>query len=362
MRHASFLVAPLILATVLAAAPANAQLRPLVSPPRDAEAALSGVDVFLVNEGKASEPIAAPPTIQAIASDGTALTLELIKSTADTAPVAPGGFVKLRYRLAPLAQPEPRPQIAAAKRPAPLPGAGETPVSAARGSSSAFFDRFSPHEPIYGVLGANDAGAKLHVSLAFRPIGGTGLASHFRFAYTQTVFWDVQDPSGPIRNNNYAPEFFYDVPVGRTAHVAIGYRHDSNGGGVTNSVDLNRIYLKVNKRFALGNDWQLDVGPQGWIYVGREGNVRDLDRFFGNAGINASIGQTNGLKVAVYARGNPATTKGSAELFVSYPLKRIGGGDFGFYLFGQVYTGYGEVLSNYNVADTHARLGIALTR
>lgn len=345
------------------ATPAIAQLRPLVSPPRDAEAALSGVDVFLINEGRQAEPVTAPPTIQAIASDGTALTLELIKSSADTAPVAPGGFAKLRYRLAPLAQAA---QEARATQPAPRAARAITPgeqtVAAARGSASAFFNRFSPHEPIYGVVGAADAGAKLQVSLAFQPIGGTGFGSHFRFAYTQTVFWAVQDPSGPIRNNNYAPEFFWDSPIDRTTRIAIGYRHDSNGGGTTNSVDLNRVYVQLNKQFALGKGWQLDIGPQAWLYVGREGNARDLDRFIGNAGINASIGRANGLKVAVYARGNPATTKGSAELFVSYPLKQIGGGDFGFYLFGQAYTGYGEALSNYNVADTHARLGIALTR
>lgn len=361
MKYAPFVLAPLVLAGALVAAPASAQLRPLVSPPETAEAALSGVEVFLINEGRESAPVTAPPTIQTIARDGTALTLELIRSTTDTAPVAAGGFVKLRYRLAPLASPVPDrpPQIAKAPRDN---GPGEQLTVAARGTSSAFFDRFSPHEPIYGVVGLNDAGAKLQVSLAFQPIGGTGFGSHFRFGYTQTAFLEVQNPSGPIRNNNYAPELFYDLPVGSSTRIAIGYRHDSNGGGVGNSVDLNRVYLHVNQSFALGRNWRLDVGPQGWIYVGGKGDAQDIDRFFGNAGINASIEQTDGLKVAVYARGNPVTTKGSAELFVSYPLKRFGVGDFGFYLFGQLYTGYGEALTNYDVADTHARLGIALTR
>ena len=355
----------LILATALTgavASPAAAQLRPLVAPPETAEAALSGVDVFLINEGREAAPVEAPSTVQTIARDGTALTLELIRSTADTAPVAAGGFVKLRYRLAPFTAPPPVQVAREEPRPTPVTGPGEQVVTAARGSSSAFFNRFTPHEPIYGVFGLNDAGAKLNISLAFQPIGGTGFGSHFRFAYTQTVFWAIQDPSGPIRNNNYAPEVFYDLPVGRTTHVAVGFRHDSNGGDVTNSVDLNRVYFKLNKTFLLGHDWRLDVGPQGWIYLSGAGSTPDADRYFGNAGINASIEQTDGLKVAVYARGNPRTERGSAELFVSYPLKKFGVGDFGFYLFGQVYTGYGEALTDYRRADTHARLGISLTR
>ncbi|MBA4042712.1 MAG: phospholipase, partial [Sphingobium sp.] len=73
----------LALATVAAfAAPASAQLRPLVAPPESAaKASTDGVDVFLINEGAAPVPIAAPDTIDTIAQDGTALTLELIRST-----------------------------------------------------------------------------------------------------------------------------------------------------------------------------------------------------------------------------------------------------------------------------------------
>lgn len=361
MKNRLFVLAAALTGTI-AASPAAAQLRPLVAPPETAEAALGGVDVFLINEGRSDAPVDAPATLQTIARDGTALTLELIRSTADTAPVSAGGFVKLRYRLAPLAVPPPVQVARDEPRQRAPDGPGEQVVTAGRGSSSAFFNRFTPHEPIYGVFGADDAGAKLNVSLAFQPIGGTGLFSHLRFAYTQTIFWAIQDPSGPIRNNNYAPEVFYDLPIARTAHIAVGFRHESNGGGPANSVDLNRVYFRLNKTFALGHDWRLDVGPQGWLYLNVGDSTRDADQYFGNVGINASIEKRDGLKLAVYARGNPRTGRGSAELFASYPLKRFGVGDFGFYLFGQVYTGYGEALTNYRVSDTHARLGIALTR
>ena len=336
---------------------AHAQLRPLVEPPASAAGALRGVDVFLINEGRDPAPVEAPPTLQTIARDGTTLTLELIRSTADTAPVAPGGFVRVQYRLAPLTRAaEPRTETAKAVT------AGETVTTAARGTSSAFLARFSSYEPVYGVIGTDDAGAKVQLSFAVQPFASSGSASFIKLAYTQTIFWALDQPSGPIRATNYSPEAFVDVPLSGTARLAIGYRHDSNGGGPTNSVDINRFYLRANKSFALGRGWRVDIAPQGWIYVGAQGLADDIERFYGNAGLGASIEQQDGIKLALFARGNPATRLGSAELFASYPIKRFGVGDIGLYVFGQAFHGYGEALSDFNRSDTHARIGLSFTR
>ena len=86
-----------------------------------------------------------------------------------------------------------------------------------------------------------------------------------------------------------------------------------------------------------------------------------LRGYFGHTALSAAVGRRDGLKVAVAGRGNFETGKGAAELFVSYPLARLGGG-LGFYLFGQAFTGYGEALDDYRRAARHARIGIALTR
>ncbi|NWM25095.1 phospholipase A, partial [Escherichia coli] len=77
--------------------------------------------------------------------------------------------------------------------------------------------------------------------------------------------------------------------------------------------------------------------------------------------LTAAIGQQDGLKLSLTGRGSFETGKGAAELFVSYPLARIAKG-VGFYIFGQAFTGYGEALDDYRRNDTHARIGIALTR
>ncbi len=353
----------LALATVAAfAAPASAQLRPLVAPPESAaKASTDGVDVFLINEGAAPVPIAAPDTIDTIAQDGTALTLELIRSTADAAPVPAGGFAKLRYRLAPLGPAAGQVARAPDRPRAVSVGDGETQVADSAGVASAFVERFRPYEPTYVAIGSGQENTKAQVSFALRPFGGTGVLSHLNLAYTHTFFWAFNRPSGPITTSIYSPEVYFDVPVGEQVNVAFGYRHSSNGGGPTDSIDANRLYLRVNRQFDLGRGWRLDVAPQGWVFFGTRGIATDLDRFWGNGGITASITQRNGVKLALYGRGDPTTGRGAAELFLSYPLRRIGG-DVGLYLFGQAFTGFGETLPRYNQRDTTARIGIALTR
>jgi phospholipase A1/A2 len=350
----------LIPLALLAAGPAAAQsLRAVPAQPASEVEALRGVEVFLVNEGAVPVSDAGPRQIEITAVDGTRLVLERTPGPLPT--VAPGGFVKARYvpvGIAGRAVPPAEQHVAAPDVPA-----GETVVQSSTGSSAAFLDRFEPHEPIYGAFGLGDAGGKLQVSFAFRPFGeGAPLKlGNLRFAYTQTMFWALNEPSGPFRSTNYSPEIYADVPVDETSRIALGYRHDSNGRGVADSVDLNRIYLRAEKTFELGGDWRLDLAPQAWFYVGRLGTAPDVQDYFGYTSLTAAIHQRDGFKLSLTGRGNVETGKGAAELFVSYPLARIDGG-IGFYLFGQAFTGHGEALDRYRRNETRARIGIALTR
>jgi outer membrane phospholipase A len=175
------------------------------------------------------------------------------------------------------------------------------------------------------------------------------------------MYWALDLPSGPFRTTTYSPELFVEQPLDESAHIAIGYRHDSNGRAVGDSIDVNRIYLRAVKRFDLGNGWHAEVAPQGWIYFGPRGLATDLEDYWGYTSLTASIAKDDGLKVAATVRGSFETGRAGTELFVSYPLSRFKGG-FGVYLFGQAFHGYGEALSDYNLSDTHARIGIALTR
>jgi outer membrane phospholipase A len=353
---------PLILAAaLLATTPAAAQLRAVPEQVADEREALNGVEVFLINEG--AEPLEAegPREIELTATDGTRLILQ--RMPAPKRSVAPGGFVKARYVPVGLAGVAIPPN--AAHPPADMPGPGEVAVSSSTGSSSAFLDRFAPHEPIYAAAGLNDSGAKLQVSFAFRPFAEDAplKLGNLRFAYTQTMFWALDKPSGPFRSTIYSPEVYADVPVGEDTVFALGYRHDSNGRGLPGSIDVNRLFVRAQHSFDLGSDWRLDVAPMGWIYVGNEGPWgRNVRRTWGNSAITAAIRQQDGLKLSATARGSFETGRYSGELFASYPIGRITGGGLGIYLFGQAFTGWAETLDDLDVRDTHARIGIALTR
>ena len=343
------------------AGPARRQLRPLVDPPASAAAARDGVEVFLLNEGTATVPAEGPAEIETVAKDGT--RLRLVAAPDEPLTVAPGGFARVRYRLA-AAAPS---QVAASDLPAPPPPAPalsaptETVASSSAGSSSGFLDRFHPYEPVYGAVGLGDAGAKLQLSFDFRLLGHDD-GPHLDFAYTQTMFWALDQSSGPFRATNYSPELFVDMPVDATTTIGAGYRHDSNGAGPSRSIDVNRLFARATKSFDLGGDWRFDITPQAWFYFGDQGVAPDLDRYWGYTSLRAAIGRRDGLKLELQGRGNPGTGKGSAEAFLSFPLARISDGLPQVYLFGQAFTGYGEALTDYNRRATHARLGVAFTR
>lgn len=364
-----------LLPLLLIAAPAVAQVRAVPTQPLSEREALRGVEVILINDGPATVPAEGPRQIEVTAADGTRLVLERLP--APTASVAPGSFVKARYvPVSYAARPAPPTDIPGQPAPARAPSVGsayagdlpppvatgaETEILASRGSAAGFLDRFSPHEPIYGVFGLQDAGAKLQVSFAFQPIAGEGPASHLKFAYTQTMFWRLDLPSGPFTHTTYSPEVFADVPIDASATLGLGWRHDSNGEGPATSIDSNRIFLRLTKAFDLGDGWSAEVTPQGWVYVGTRGVAPDLDRYWGNASLGLTLVKPDSLKLNLIARGDPRSGRGAAELFASYPLARIDGA-VGFYLFGQAFTGFGEALDDFRRRDSHVRIGIALTR
>lgn len=334
----------MIALALLLAAPQS--LRIVAEPPASASAAESGVQVFALNEG--SEPVEAVPTeMTVVAADGARLRIVPVDTA--TATVAPGGFRTLRYRVA-------APAVAQATPPIPT-QSDETVVATATGTRSGFLERFEPHEPIYGAFGLGSDGAKLQFSLAVRPFDGAGLLDGVRVAWTQTMFWAIDAPSGPFRSTNYSPEIYYQRALTDDLVGAVGYAHDSNGRDA-GSIDVNRLFATASYALPIGDGWQVEATPKLWTYVGT--GYRDLDRYWGNWSLAAAVGQVDGLRIAATLR-NPLGSRRAGELFASYPLTRIGGGA-GLYVFGQAYSGYGEAIDDYRLRSSSARLGIAFTR
>ena len=350
-HHRAMRMLPFAIVASLAT-PAAAQLRPLVEPPASAAAAQQdGVAVYLVNEGPADLPATGPAELDTTARDGT--PLRLIAAPEGAAIVKAGGFARVQYRLAAQGA-----TVAATTAP-PVPAAPrETVTLASRGEARGLLDRFAPHEPTYGVFGLEDGG-KLQLSFAFRALGRAD-GPRLMLAYTQTMLWALDQSSGPIGPTTYSPEAFVDLPLGDSLLLGVGYRHDSNGAGPASSIDVNRLAARVTKSFELGAGWRAALTPQAWFYVGAKGAAPDIDRYWGYGALSGSIGRQDGIKVSAMLRGNPGTGKGAGELFVSYPLGVLGLP--GIYLFGQGFSGFGEVLDRYDRRDRHVRIGIAFTR
>lgn len=364
----------LLLPLVLTAPPALAQVRAVPTQPATEREALRGVEVILLNEGAVPVPAEGPRQIEVTAADGTRMTLERLPAPAAT--IAPGGFAKARYvPVAYAARPMPStagelpPGVGnaypadarAAAAAANADAEGETEVRRSAGTASGFLARFAPHEPIYGAFGPGDSGTKLQFSFAFQPFGSESALSGFKFAYTQTMFWRIDLPSGPFEHTTYSPEILYEKAIDETAMFGVGWRHDSNGEGPATSIDSNRIFARFTKAFELGDGWRAEVTPQAWIYVGKQGVAPDLARYWGNASLGMTLLKPDSVKLSLNLRGDFESGRGAAELFASYPLADLGGG-FGIYLFGQGFSGFGEALDDYRRRDTHGRLGISLTR
>lgn len=332
----------MIALALFAAAAAQPQLRIVAEPPASVAAAEGGVTVFALNEG-ASDAEAVPAAMEIVTADQVPLRIVPV----DPVPlrVAPGGFRTLRYRIAPV-------QVAA-QPPAPVVALGETVVPTGQGQTAGLLARFEPHAPIYGAFGLGSDGAKLQVSLAFRPFEGAGALDGVRLAWTQAMFWAIDRPSGPFRSTNYSPEVYYQRQVDDRIVAAAGYAHDSNGRDA-GSIDVNRVFASASYVVPIGGDWRIEATPKLWTYVGT--GYRDLDRYWGNWSLGGAVGQVDGLRIAASLR-NPLGSHRAGELSVSYPLGRTG-----IYLFGQAFAGYGEAIDDYALRSSSARLGVSFTR
>ena len=349
----------LLLAAIAVPGLANGQVRAVPEQPASAAAAATagGVEIFVVNEGDSPQAMTLPETMTVTSANGERVTLH----APDLPPqmLAPGRFARVRYTLDDRKQPM---LAEAAPPPAPaLPPPGETTIATATGSHSGFLARFEPHEPIYGVAGLGDAGAKLQFSFGFRPFDGAGALDGLRFAYTQTMFWAINLDSVPFTSTTYSPEIYYEIAPSPSVRLAAGYRHDSNGEARATSVGLNRLFVRAAKHFDLGSDWYADVAPEAWVYIATEHPRASIARYRGYTGVRVAVGQADGIKIAGHLTGNPGTGKAAGEMFASYPIGKIDD-SIGIYIFGQAYTGYGEALDDYDRRDTHARIGISFTR
>jgi len=268
---------------------------------------------------------------------------------------------------------------AAVKSPAATEQAAEKEMEKAEKAEKAtsFLANFSGYEPTYFLYGGAPANAKIQVSFKYRFVNPEGeLAQHLpwftrlHLGYTQTAFWDLAAKSRPFTDTIFQPALFYQydlerpsfLPAASHLRVSAGFEHQSNGKDGIDSRSLNLGYIEPEITFPLAQDLNLNLRARGWVYLGDLTDNPDIGDFRGNGLIAVGIGDPNGLMLTSELRGNPAGGKGNFQIDLSYPLNRILFRNLDLYVFGQLYSGYGESLIDYNRKDTRLRFGIALQR
>jgi len=388
----------LITAPFLASAAQAAPVRLLVS--GTTVSAASGrvtVDLVAINGSSGVTAFTPPASITASlkSANGRSDTILLRPATWQAAQgsIAASGFVPLRYEgdlpadtgpgmlsLAlpdapvialnvPAGEPSPQPVQVATATTAPVPAPTPAPPSTGAVRDNPYLANLSAYEPMYFVYGpGTDTAARIQISLKYQLFGRRGnWLDGINFAYTQRMFWDLEDESSPFRDVNYMPELFYLVPPrpigsdGLSIGGRFGARHESNGRSGESSRTLNTVYIQPEASLPVGR-YTLTLGPRLWAYVGGQEGNEDIERYRGHTGLYAAFGEDEGLRLSLTSRLNLSSGKGAVDGTLSYPLTKAWPSGPQLYLIAQGFRGYGESLLDYNRRQTRARIGFGISR
>ena len=391
-------------ATIALVSPAHAEIRALVSVALDAPRGSADIELLFTNDGDEPETVSAPARVSAelrAQNRSYEAILERVDAASAPASVLPGDFRRVSYRLAlpddlgpgglamlsvpslgsntaPFIVP-PRISVATTASPAATSPPPSVPLEVAtvaeqRPTGNLFLPGLSAYQPIYGIAGfGTNTNVKLQLSFKYQlfgeqgAFGGAGsLLDGLQFAYTQRMYWDTQRSSLPFRNLDFQPELIYRLQSREredrpTYGLMVGLRHESNGREGADSRTVNLAYLEPTLATKIGG-YDVSIGPRAWFYYGGQTGNEDIERYRGYTGLSLAVGSDDGLRLSSFSRYNLGTGKGGAQIDASYPLNRLVWSRLNLYLYGQLFTGYGENLLDYDRQVTRARLGIAIVR
>lgn len=187
------------------------------------------------------------------------------------------------------------------------------------------------------------------------------LKSNFYFGYTQKSFWQAYDfsNSSMFRETNYNPEIFYRTGLDTVRFgkwkMDIGFEHESNGRGGTESRSWNRAYVApyLPQKNSL---WYFKIWYRVPVDLGVDDNPDILD-FMGYGEFRYKRRFKNGHLVNAMLRGNPGTSKGAVSINYSIP-----GPSENYYYLLRLWSGYGESLIDYNRSINRIGLGFVFAR
>ncbi|WP_413560620.1 phospholipase A [Bdellovibrio sp. HCB209] len=215
------------------------------------------------------------------------------------------------------------------------------------------------YKPIYFAYG--DPTAKLQFSFRVPLFDQFGL----NFAYSQIIFWELQEESKPFLDATYNPEIFYRVKYDKPVIRSIDYgawEHNSNGKAGDESRSYDQSYIRANWAFE-SKSWVIQTSAKAKYIWSVDETNRDVNDYIGPWELEFkfiqlfdSIFDQLEAVVNVNPGGKWGTEfdKGGYQLSFNFHL---GGLKVvpAFYL--QYYHGYAETLVNYDQSVDEVRAG-----
>lgn len=229
----------------------------------------------------------------------------------------------------------------------------------------------SANEPMYFVVGSRST-ARFQFSFKYRlfdsgslPVEWFAPLAGLHFGYTQTSLWDLGADSAPFRDTSYRPSLFWqDAMPGQGLMPDLlrgGYEHESNGKDGANSRSINTLFVQPVWSTEFGDGRSLIFAPKFYGYLDKADNP-DIQRYRGYADWKLRYGREDGV-VALAQLRTGTSGKGSAQLDLSWPLRRPLFARTGGFLHFQLFKGYGETLVDYNLdRGTQVRIGFSIVR
>jgi len=186
--------------------------------------------------------------------------------------------------------------------------------------------------------------------------------------YTQRSFWQIynNDNSRPFRESNYAPELYFEGFRGvylnpfLVKNVRFGYLHQSNGGDITNSRSWDRLFVSGDVEYG-----DVRLRPKIWVRIPEKDKSDpldpsgddnpDIERYLGYGEVSG-IYNSGRHFFELTLRDNLEFKENRGSAAFEYYYKTSGG----FYLYGQIFSGYGESLIDYDRDITKVGVGVLL--
>jgi len=268
------------------------------------------------------------------------------------------------------------------------------------------YDLLSTHRRNYFITGfTQGTEAKFQFSVKY-DLWPNESPSSLHFGYTQKSLWNIYQASAPFLETNYNPELFYTFAFGALGHavahappsspevegsaaaapaviapegrarctasyVRAGVEHESNGLGGAQSRGWNRIYLSGLGACQLSSAAYALLGVKAWGPPFGISDNPDISHYLGSGELSLALGASSdawygSAEISATARKGWSSSLrvGSIEVDARW---RPGYATFAErwrfvpYLFGQLFTGYGETLLDYDHPDTTIRVGIGLS-